>query len=126
MTTITKKNLPKFLENYHNLHDSYITNINYDIKNSKIELYIDVTWSFDPTLKSDGTYETNPTKIVITLDNIETYNIKEIFNHDYINDIYIKYIKFNNNEFICLADNKDDPLIYIVCHSMTYEEKDLD
>ncbi len=124
MTTITKNNLSIFLKNYHNLHDSYITNINYDIKNSKIELYIDVAWSFDPTLRSDGTYETNKTKLLVILDNIETYSIKEIFKWDYIDNIYIKYIKFNNNEFICLADNKDDPLIYIVCHSMKYEEKD--
>ncbi len=125
MTTITKKNLSKFLDYYHDLHDSYITNINYDIKNSKIELYIHVVWSGDPVLKENGFYETNPTKLKICLNDIETYNIKEIFSWDYITNIYIKYIKLNNNEFICLADNKENPLIYIVSRSMEYEEKDL-
>ena len=122
MNKITKENLPRFLDYYHHLHDSYITNINYDIKASKIELLIDVVWSGDPVLKKDETYETNPTKMRIELKNIETYNIKEIFSWDYIHNVFIQYIKFNNNEFICLADNKNDPLIYIVCHEMLFEE----
>ena len=41
---------------------------------------------------------------------------------DYINEIFIKYIKLNNNEFICFASDEQEPLIYIVCESVEYEE----
>ena len=44
MDKITKNNLDEFIEYYHGFHDSYITNINYDISKSKIELLINVCW----------------------------------------------------------------------------------
>ena len=58
----------------------------------------------------------------IILNNIKQCNNKEMFSWDYINEIFIKYIKLSNNEFICFASDAQEPLIYIVCESMEYEE----
>ena len=63
MKEITKENIKEFIKYYHGLHDSYITNINYDIAKSQIELLIDVTWSGAPILREDKTYETNKIKM---------------------------------------------------------------
>lgn len=123
MILITKNNLQSFIEYYHGLHDSYITNINYDINNSQIELFIDVCWSGTPTLKENGkTYETNPTKMKIIFHGVKQYNNKEIFSWDYIDNIFIKYIKVQNEESICFASDEKEPLIYIICDHIEYEE----
>ena len=55
MKKITQENLNEFVKYYHEFHDSYITNINYDIFKSKIELLIDVCWSGKPILKENKT-----------------------------------------------------------------------
>ena len=122
MTLITKNNLASFIEYYHNFHDSYITNINYNIKSSQIEIFIDVCWTGEATLKENGTYETNKAKIKMVFDGVEQCNNKEIFSWDYINDAFIKYIKIKNKEYICFADDEENPSIYIVCDSIKYEE----
>ena len=59
MNKINKENLSSFIEYYHGFHDSYITNINYDVTKSQIELVIDVCWSGESILKEDGYYTTN-------------------------------------------------------------------
>ena len=41
---------------------------------------------------------------------------------DEIYKAYIKYIKLDNKDFICFASDEKDPLIYIVCESIEYEE----
>lgn len=122
MILITKDNLSSFIEYYHGFHDSYITNINYDIKLSKIELFIDVYWSGTPILKEDGTYETNKTKMKMLFSGVEQCNNSEIFSWDYINNAFIKYIKVKNKEFICFASDEEEPLVYIVCDNIKYEE----
>lgn len=122
MKKINKSNLDEFINYYHSFHDSYITNINYDISKSKIELLIDVCWSGQPILKSDNTYQTNKTKMKMILHDVEQCNNKEMFLWDYINEAFIKYIKLDNKEFICFASDAQNPLIYIVCESIEYEE----
>lgn len=122
MNKITKDNLDEFINYYHEFHDSYITNVNYDISKSQIELLINVRWAGKPILKEDKTYQTNKVKMRMILNNIEQCNNKEMFSWDYINEIFIKYIKLNNNEFICFASDEQEPLIYIVCESVEYEE----
>lgn len=67
MDKLSKNNLSSFLEYYHGFHDSYITNINYNILKSQMEILVDVYWSSEPTLKEDGTYTTNKTKLKIFL-----------------------------------------------------------
>lgn len=122
MKKITKDNLDEFIKYYHGFHDSYITNINYDISKSKIELLIDVCWSGQPILKEDNTYQTNKIKMRMILDKVKQYNNKEMFSWDYINEALIKYIKLDNKEFICLASDEQEPLVYIVCEGIEYEE----
>lgn len=122
MKNINKGNLESFLEYYHGLHDSYITNINYDISKSQIELLIKVFWSGKPALNENNTYETNKTKMKIIFEGVEKCNNKELFSWDYISDVYLSYIKLDNKEFLCFADEEEEPAIYIVCDTIKYEE----
>lgn len=122
MKEIAKEDLNTFMEYYHLLHDSYITQINYNINDSKIELIVDVCWSGEPTLRSDNTYETNKTRLLLVLNSIKTFNIKDYFSGDYIDKVYMKFIKLDDKEYICFATEEKEPLIYIVCESIEYEE----
>lgn len=122
MKKITQDNLNEFVKYYHEFHDSYIININYDIFKSKIELLIDVCWSGNPILRENNTYQTNKIKMRMILNNVEKCNNKEMFSWDYINKAFIKYIKLDNKELICFATDEQDPLVYIVCESIEYEE----
>ena len=122
MNLITKENLSQFIDYYYGFHDSHITALNYNIKAAKIECLIDVYWSGGPTITSSGVYETNKTKVRIIFNEIEQCNNKAMFPWDYINNSFIDYINIKNKEFICFADNQNDPLVYIVCESMEYEE----
>ena len=119
---LNKDNLKQFLEYYHFFHDSYITNINYLINENKIELFIDICWAGEPILKDDKTYETNKTKLILTFNNIKQFNCKEIFSWDYIDKAYIDNIKINGKDYICFANNKENPLIYIVSDNIEYSE----
>ena len=79
MKRINKDNLIEFINHYHGLHDSYVTNMNYNIMEEKIEMYIDVCWSGEPKLKDDGYYKTNKTKLKILFKKVCKFNIKEFF-----------------------------------------------
>lgn len=120
MNKINKDNLTAFLEYYFYLHDSFISDIK-DFDN-KIELIINVFWSGKPILKEDNTYETNQTKLRIVLNNIERRSDEEDYFSDYIDEVFISFIKLNNMEYICFASNKKEPSFYAVCESMEYEE----
>ena len=122
MILITKDYLSSFMEYYHDFHDSYITNVNYNVKLSQIEVFIDVCWSGKPKLKENMKYETNKTKIKMVFNDVKQCCNKEIFSWDYINKAFIKYIKIKNEEFICFASDEKEPLIYIVCDNIEYEE----
>lgn len=122
MKKITKENLEEFLNFYHGFHDSYITDINYDIKTSCIEMFIDVFWSGEPKILEDNTYETNKTNLKMIFSGIEKCNVKEIFSWGYISEAFIKYIKLDNKDFICFSDDEKEPKVYIVCDDVSYEE----
>ncbi len=121
MTTITKDNLTSFMDYYHWFHDSYITDVKYEFKKDQIELYFNIYWSGDPTLKDDGTYETNRTELKMVCKGIYQYDYKENYT-DYIDDAYLKFIKINKEEYICFAMDKEEPLISVVCKSIEYKE----
>lgn len=121
MKDINKNNLDSFMKYYQNFHDSVITSIEYDILNSKIILYINVFWSGKPSLKKDGSLETNKLNMKIVFDDIYECNNKELYSWDSIYDAYLKFIKLNNTEYICFADSKENPNIYIVANKMFYE-----
>ena len=89
---------------------------------SQIELFIDVYWSGNPILKEDGTYETNKTKMKMIFSGVEQCNNRQIFSWDYINDAFMKYVKIKSKEFICFASDEEEPLVYIVCDNIKYEE----
>ena len=122
MRKIAKENINDFNEYYHNFHDSYITNVNYNILESKIELLINVCWAGEPIKKNNGTYETNKTKVNIIFNGIKQFNNKEIFSWDYIDNAFVKYIVLEGKEYICFADDNHEPLIYIVCENIEYRE----
>ncbi len=122
MNKITKSNIDTFIAYYHDFHDSYITNIHYDIYKSQMVIIIDVLWAGKPIIKEDGTYDTNKTKLKMVLNGIEKVNNREIFSWDYINDAFLKYITLNNKELICFASDENDPFFYVVCDSIEYEE----
>lgn len=121
MKIITEDNLNDFINYYHGLHDSYITNINHDIINSKIEVLINVFWSGTPILNEDNTLDTNKTNIKIVFKGIEKYNNK-IISYSEITESYINFIKLGNKKFICFADDENEPQVYIVSDSMEYKE----
>ena len=79
MILITKDYLSSFMEYYHDFHDSYITNVNYNVKLSQIEVFIDVCWSGKPKLKENMKYETNKTKIKMVFNDVKQCCNKEIF-----------------------------------------------
>ena len=118
MIEINKKNLNKVLDDFYNLHDANITNINYNINKTNIEIFIDLYWTKDIKI-GDGKRSNQIMKIIF--EGIELINIKELFNWDYIYNIYIKYITIRNKEFICFADAEEDPNVYIVCENIMYE-----
>lgn len=120
MKILTKENLEEFMIYYHDFHDSFITNVNYDVKGGKIEVFIDVYWSGEPLLKANDVYETNPKKLRILLYGVEKANNKEIFCD--IDCAYLKYIKYNGKDLVCFADNYDNPDFYVVCDKFEYEE----
>lgn len=122
MKKINKDNVREFIDYYHGFHDSYIKNINYNIFEAKIEMLIDVCWSGTPILKDDGTYQTNKVGMKMIFHGILKYTSKEMFSWDYVNHAMIKYIKLDNKEFICFASDENDPLVYIVCDNIEYEE----
>jgi hypothetical protein len=122
MIELNEENLKDFLEYYHNLHDSLITNIEYDVLNARVSLLIDVCWSGEPELKENGTYETNKKKMKMIFEKIEKFNNKEIFSWDFILNVYMKFIKIDNKEFICFANDEKDPIFYIVAESAKYQE----
>ena len=64
---------------HHVFHDSYITNVNYNIELSQIEIIINVCWVGESKLKEDGTYETNNIKMKMVFNDVEQYTNKEIF-----------------------------------------------
>ena len=122
MKKITKDNLDSFMEYYHGFHDSYITHIHYDTYQEKIELSFDVCWSSKPVLREDNTYETNRTKMKMKLNRVKQCNIKEIFSWDYINHAFMKYLTLEEEEYLCFASDEEDPLLYIVCEEIEYED----
>ena len=122
MKKLLKENLLQFLEYYHYLHDSYITNIHYDIYNSKIEMLTNIVWSGTPILKKDNTYQTNNVKMKIVFNDIEKCTIKEFLPWDYINEVNIDYVIIDNKEYICFKTVEVEPLVNIVCSSIEYKE----
>ncbi len=122
MNKIDKNNLLDFINYYHAFHDSWITNINYDIVNSKIEMSVCVDWSGKSIVKEDGKLDTNKVKMKVIFNDVEKCEIREYFSWDFIKNIYIKYITLDGKEFVCFANEEENPEVYIICNNIEYEE----
>ena len=105
MKKITEENLDEFLNYYHNLHDSWITNINYNIFDSKIEMLIDVAWSGKRFIREDGTTDTNKTKLRMVFNDVQQCDIKELYSWDFIMNCYLNYVTFEDDQYICFAND---------------------
>ena len=125
MKEINRKNISNFMNYYHNFHDSNIININYFVKDTRIEIVLDVCWSGIPVLNEDKTYQTNSVMLKIIFYDIVQYNNREMFFNKNINKAFLKYIKFNDKEMLCFADSSLEPLFYVVCDRIEYEEIDM-
>ena len=122
MKSINKKNIINFMNYYHNFHDSNILNINYIIKESKIEIILNVCWSGIPVLNEDKTYQTNGVVLRMIFYDILQYNKREMVIDNKINKAFLKYIKLNDREVLCFADSVDKPSFYVFCDRIEYEE----
>ena len=122
MKSKNKKNIINFMNYYHNFHDSNILNINYIIKESKIEIILNVCWSGIPVLNEDKTYQTNGVVLKMIFYDILQYNNREMVIDNKINKAFLKYIKLNDREVLCFADSVDKPSFYVVCDRIEYEE----
>lgn len=122
MKNINKKNIINFMNYYHNFHDSNILNINYIIKESRIEIILNVCWSGIPVLNEDKTYQTNGVVLKMIFYDILQYNNREMVIDNKINKAFLKYIKLNDREVLCFADSVDKPSFYVVCDRIEYEE----
>ncbi len=121
MKKLSKENIDKFLQYYHDFHDSYIVNIYYDIVNSKIDLILDVVWSGEPILNGK-TYETNEVHLKLVCYGVCKYMGKNISSWEYINQCFLDYINFEGEKKLCFATAKNNPLVYVICDVIEYEE----
>ena len=94
----------------------------YNIFDSKIEMLIDVAWSGKRFVREDGTTDTNKTKLRLVFNDVQQCDIKELYSWDFIMNCYLNYVTFEEDEYICFANDEKDPMIYIVCEDIDYEE----
>lgn len=119
MQSINKENMEKFMEKYYNFHDCNFISIDYDIQNQKIEVLMQLFW-LNTENKNLERY-TNTLKLVFK--KIDECSIKEIESWDFILKAYLKYIEFKDlGERLCFASDEDNPLFYIICEEIEYEE----
>ena len=97
MINLSKDNIDKFFQYYHDFHDSYIVNIYFDIVNFKIEFLLDVVWYGKPVLK-DKTYETNTVHLKLVCYGVCKYMGKNISSWEYINKCFLDYINFEGKK----------------------------
>lgn len=120
MTEINEFNLENFNELYHNFHDATITQINYDILASQIDLSIKTMWVGSTKLKSDNTYEVKSKLVQLKFFDIESLSIKELYSFDYIKNATIAYVNINNKKYIKFEDKENE--LYIIAENIKYKE----
>ena len=123
MNLLTKDNINEFMDYYHYLHDSSINKINYNSNEAEVEVIINIYWSGEPTIKSDGTYDTHKCRIRMVFTGVDKFSD----NQDYssIDDSSVEYYDKDGKDLICISLQCDyldeEPLIYIVCEKIEYE-----
>lgn len=124
MITITKENLEQFKDYYHWFHDSTISKVVFDKTKNELSLFVDVYWSREPYVKPDGFYETHPVKMKMLFSDVKEYkdNLDSEDYMGYVDDAYMEFIVLDKKEYICFAEDKDEPFFYVVAKSCIYEE----
>lgn len=121
MKVIDKVNIEDFLEYYHNFHDATIESVIYDCSKSSAKVIIKTFWVGENEIHNGKIIPKNKS-IKIVFNGVKKINVREILSHDYIMEIYFKYITLENTEYMCFADNDTNPKFYCVCESMEYDE----
>ena len=105
MTKINKKNVNEFLTNYKYMNSYKYSNVKYDIIKNKIVIV----------------FNNKESNIKLEFRGIKECNIKEVFDWEEINKIFLDYVRLEEMEFICFATAEMDPNIYIVCDEIKYD-----
>ena len=92
---ITKKNISEILSRINYLKNNTIKTIKYDIVKDKIDIEID--------------------NIKLSLSRIKECDIREYFSWETIEECYLEFVQFNNQDSLCFATSKNNPSLYIVC-----------
>jgi hypothetical protein len=114
MKLINELNIDEFLNNYHNFHDGFIKSAIYDCDVDRVKIIIGINWVGEDNNKNH--------LVKLVFNNINSINIKELPKDNFINEIYLKYIKIKDNNYLCFADNDTNPKIYCVCEYMEFDE----
>lgn len=124
MIIITKENLEQFKDYYHWFHDSTISKVVFDKIKNELILFVDVYWSGEPYVKPDGFYETHPVKMKMLFSDVKEYkeNLDSEDYMGYIDEAYMEFITLNKKEYICFAEDKEEPFFYVIAKSCKYEE----
>ena len=85
-------------------------------------MLIDVAWSGKRFVREDGTTDTNKTKLRMVFNDVQQCDIKELYSWDFIMNCYLNYVTFEEDQYICFANDEKDPMLYIVCEDIDYEE----
>lgn len=119
MYQINKENIEEIMKKYNNFHDCNFININYDIYKQRIEIILELYW----TIEENGEYNRSKKNMKMLFDKIKECNIKENESWDFFKEAYIEYKKNEDfGEMICFYNDKEDPLFYIMCEGIEYEE----
>ena len=100
MTKINKKNIKSFLTDFNYMGGYKYNNVKYDIIKNKMVIVFD--------------------NIKLEFKGVKECNIKEVFDWEEINKIFLDYVRLEEMELICFATAEKDPNIYIVCDEIKY------
>ncbi len=92
---INTNNIKEILHRINNLNNKTIDTIKYDITKDRIDIKFD--------------------NIKLSLSNIKECDIREYYSWEKIEECYLEFVQFNNQDSICFATNKNNPSLYIVC-----------
>lgn len=108
MIKINKKNVEQFLTGINYLKDYKYHTIKYDVNNNKVSIIF-------KNSNDEGK------KIKLDFIGIKECNIKEVFDWEVIDKIFLDYVHLEEMEFICFATSSQNPNIYVVCDEIKYD-----
>ena len=126
MKSLTKDNLEEFMNTYHNLHDRFITSVNYNTEASEIELLINAFQSKNNdqefSEQNNISTETQNIKLRMMFSDIVSCSIQVSFPWELIKHALFKNMILQDEELLCFANDETNPSIYIISSKAAYEE----